>query len=203
MMTPRLTNRQQQIYDFLCEYYSTNDGYLTMEQLCRETGMKSRGSMHKHIQALVDAGLVEAAGRKQRGIRLLPRSDSSDLQLPLIGKIAAGRPILAAENPEIIDIPKHLAGQGNCYVLQIEGDSMIEDGILDGDWVIIEHRSHARDGEIVVALIDGEDATLKHIEQTPGEVILHPANAAMQPMRYRTEQVQIRGVLVGQMRSYK
>jgi repressor LexA len=79
---------------------------------------------------------------------------------------------------------------------------MVDEGILDGDWVVIEQRDHARNGEIVVALVDGSDATLKRIEQRPGKVVLHPANAAMQPMSYSPDQVQIQGVLVGQMRRY-
>jgi repressor LexA len=89
-----------------------------------------------------------------------------------------------------------------CYVLTVKGDSMIDEGILDGDMIVVEQRSSARNGEIIVALIEGSDATLKRIEQKPGEVILHPANAAMQPMKFSPEQVEIQGVLVGQMRQY-
>ncbi len=165
--------------------------------------MKSRGSLHKHIQALVDSGLIEPANGKQRGIRLAGLLQDSGNQIPMMGFIAAGRPIDAIENPEWMEIPDLLKGQGSCYVLQVKGDSMIDDGILDGDWVVIERRSHADDGEIVVALIDGSDATLKHIEQRPGEIILHPANPGMGSMRYTTDQVEIQGVLVGQMRSYR
>jgi repressor LexA len=165
--------------------------------------MKSRGSLHKQIQALVDAGLIEPANGKQRGIRLTEPARDAGQKIPMMGFIAAGHPIEAIENPEWIDIPDLLKGQGSCYVLQVKGDSMIEDGILDGDWVVIERRAHARDGEIVVALIQGIDATLKHIEQRPGEIILHPANSCMESMHYPAYQVEIQGVLVGQMRSYR
>ncbi len=99
-------------------------------------------------------------------------------------------------------MPSHLRGPGSCYVLQVKGDSMIDEGILDGDWVVVERRDHARNGEIVVALIDDEEATLKRIEQTPAECILHPANPALAPMRYPPERVRIQGVVVGQMRAY-
>lgn len=199
-----LTRRQQEIYDFLLEHQLVSSRPPTLDELCRSVGMKSRGSLHKHIQALVEAGLIEAANGKQRGVRLIDQpSHLDDQMIPMMGFIAAGSPIEAIENPDLMDIPELLKGQGSCYVLQIKGNSMIEDGILDSDWVVIERRSHANDGEIVVALIDGLDATLKHIEQRPGEVVLHPANSTMESMRYAPDQVEIQGVLVGQMRSYR
>jgi repressor LexA len=200
---PPLTRRQQEIYDFLIDHHSAFARPPTLDELCSALGMKSRGSLHKHIQALVDTGLIEPANGKQRGIRLTEPPQHCGNQIPMMGFIAAGHPIEAIENPEWMEIPDLLQGQGSCYVLQVKGDSMIDDGILDGDWVVIERRSHAHDGEIVVALIDGSDATLKHIEQRPGEIILHPANASMESMRYTTDQVEIQGVLVGQMRSYR
>jgi repressor LexA len=99
-------------------------------------------------------------------------------------------------------VPEELKTENPCYVLKVKGDSMQEEGIFDGDWVIIEQRSHARNGEIVVALVEKAEATLKFIEQYPHETLLIPANSSMQAMRYRPEQVEIQGVLVGQMRSY-
>jgi repressor LexA len=204
LITPlSLTRRQQEIYEFLIEHQQAFSKPPTLDELCGALGMKSRGSLHKHVQALVDAGLIEPANGKQRGIRLAEHSRHFDSRIPMLGFIAAGRPIEAIENPEWMDIPDLLKGQGSCYVLQVKGDSMIEDGILDGDWVVIERRSHARDGEIVVALIEGSEATLKHIEQRPGEIILHPANSSMTSMCYPVDQVEIQGVLVGQMRSYR
>lgn len=199
----QLTRKQQEIYHYLLELNASKARAPTLDELCSVFGTKSRGSMHKHIQALVECGLIEPARRKQRGIRLVKENLENDNQLPLVGYIAAGHPIEAIENPENITIPDQLTGQGKCYVLQVKGDSMIEDGILDGDWVVIEQRNTARNGEIVVALVDGGDATLKHIEQRPGEVILHPANSTMEPLYYTPDQVQIQGVLVGQMRSYR
>jgi len=201
-MNAYLTRRQQDIYDFLCDYYMSSEIPLTLDELCQAIGMKSRGSMHKHIQALVASGLVQPANKKQRGIRLTNSPSNLNNPIYLRGTIAAGSPIQAFDNPEIFDVPDQLTGKGSCFILQVKGESMIEDGILDGDWVVIEQRNHARNGEIVVALVDGHDATLKHIEQKPGEIILHPANSSMESMHYLTEQVEIQGVLVGQMRSY-
>lgn len=197
-----LTRRQQEIYDFLLQHDANFANPPTLDELCQAIGTKSRGSLHKHIQALVEAGLIQPANGRQRGIRLTENAPEPNNLIPMMGFIAAGSPIEAIENPEMMDIPEVLKSQGSCYILQVKGESMIEDGILDGDWVVIERRSHARNGEIVVALIDGIDATLKHIEQRPGEIILHPANSTMGSMRFPSTQVEIQGVLVGQMRSY-
>ncbi len=203
MTEPVLTRRQQAVYDYLRQHQYTSTQPPTLDELCHALGLSSRGSMHKHVQALVEAGLVEPMDGKQRGVRLQePVREQMEHQLPLLGYIAAGRPIEAIENPEQVQVPPNLRTDRPCYVLQVKGDSMIEDGILNDDWVVIEKRDYARNGEIVVALIDGEEATLKRINQRPGEVMLLPANSAMEPMVYAPERVQIQGVLVGQMRSY-
>ncbi len=198
-----LTRRQQAIYDYLHDHRERFEHPPTLDELCQALGLSSRGSLHKHIQALVDAGLVEPMDKKQRGVRLTGRDHPGEHKVPFLGYIAAGRPIEAMENPEEMEIPPMLQGNGTNFVLQVRGDSMIEEGILDGDWVVIEQRSHARNGEIVVALVDGEEATLKRIEQKPGEVVLYPANSDMAAMSYPPHRVRIQGVLVGQMRAYR
>jgi repressor LexA len=159
--------------------------------------------MHRHVQALVEANLVEPMHGKQRGVQLRIPQQREPIQLPLLGFIAAGHPIEATELPEHIGVPPHLLRDKPCYVLQIKGNSMIEDGILDGDWVVIEQRKEARNEEIVVALIDGYETTLKRIAQRPGEIVLYPANRDLQPMTLAPERVQIQGVIIGQLRSYR
>lgn len=211
-MKQPLTRKQQEIFDFLIQNQDNFRHPPTLEELCASLGVKSRGSLHAHIKALIDAGLIQAPERKQRGIRLTEYAqsligsfaDNPDKlgALPFVGFIAAGKPIEAVETISYMAIPDQLRTQKPCYVLKIKGDSMIEEGIFDGDWVIIEQRSHARNGEIVVALINKSEATLKFIEQYPHETLLIPANAKMQAMRYKPEQIEIQGVLVGQMRSY-
>ena len=202
-MSVSLTRRQQEIYDYLKENLNQFEQAPTLNELCDALGLSSRGSMHKQIQALVDAGLIEPMNNQRRGIRLAQQEEHDDNDLPLMGYIAAGRPIEAIENPENVQVPPTLRSDRPCYVLQVKGESMIEEGILDGDWVVIEQKDTARNGEIVVALVENSDATLKRIEQKPGEVILHPANASMSPMHFHPDQVKIQGVLVGQMRSYR
>ena len=197
-----LTRRQQDILALLRQRAAAQDRPPTLEELCALLGVRSRGSLHKHIRALIEAGLVEPSAGRHRGIRLVPEA-ACENSLPLLGKIAAGRPIEAIPQPEQIEVPARLRTDKPCYVLQVQGDSMCEAGILDGDYVVIEQRDQARNGEIVVALIRGEEATLKRILQQPGRVILYPENSAMPAMEYRPEEVQIQGVLVGQMRAYR
>jgi len=213
MSQPALTRKQNEVLDFLTINQSSFEHPPTLDELCSAMGLKSRGSMHKHIQGLIDAGFVEAPNRKQRGVRLttndlknehpIEEKLTDENQIPFVGTIAAGSPIEALENISYMNIPEQIKTEKSCYILQVKGDSMVDDGIFDADWVIIEQRSHARNGEIVVALIDKSDATLKHIEQYPHETILIPANTNMKAMRFNPQQVEIQGVLVGQMRSYK
>jgi len=199
-MSRPLTRRQQEIYDFLNQHGDGFEHPPTLDELCYALGLSSKGSLHKQIQALVDAGLVEPMNNQRRGIRLVEQENDSSL--PVLGYIAAGQPIEAIEQRETIHVPDQLRTAKPCYVLQVRGDSMIDDGILDGDYIVVEQSNQARNGDIVVALIDGTEATLKRIEQKSREVILHPANSHMQPMRFSSERVSIQGVLVGQMRSY-
>ena len=138
---------------------------------------------------------------QQRGIRLVEQ-DEREAGLPFLGTIAAGRPIEAVPQQETMQIPESLRSDKPCYVLQVQGESMIELGILDGDYAIIEQCDSAANGAIVVALVNNEEVTLKTIEQKKGKVILYPANAEMGPMSYAPDQVQIQGVLIGQFRKY-
>lgn len=201
-MSEPLTRRQREIYEYLQE--NADQPPPTLDELAQALGMTSRGSLHRHIQALVDAGLVAPMEGKKRGVRLAQAAADNDEEegLPLLGRIAAGRPIEALAQPERFDVPPQLRRDRPCYVLEVEGDSMMEDGIFDGDWVVVEERQTADNGELVVALVDGEEATLKRLEQRPGQVVLHPANADYQPQVYRPEQVTIQGVVVSQMRRY-
>ena len=197
-----LTRRQRSIHAYLLARRDAGDPPPTLDRVCDDLGLRSRGSMHAQIAGLVAAGLVEPMGGRQRGV-CLREPGARAARLALVGNIAAGRPIEAIETPEPVEVPAHLRTNGSCYVLRVRGDSMIEDGILDGDCVIVERRGYARNGEIVVALIDGMEATLKRIYQRPREVVLAPANADMQAISVPPERVTIQGVVVGQMRSYR
>jgi len=210
MTMDALTRKQREILDFLLQNQASFVHPPSLQELCTALGLKSRGSLHLLMQGLVEAGLVEPFDRKHRGIRLTDKAldigkhrQTSPHSVRYVGKIAAGRPIEAVEDERYMVIPDELKTENPCYILKVQGDSMIEAGIYDGDWVVIEQRCHARNGEIVVALVDKAEATLKVIEQYPHETLLVPANAKMEAMRYKPQQVEIQGVLVGQMRSYK
>jgi repressor LexA len=203
-----LTRRQREIFNFLRDNYESFAYPPSLDELCAALGMASRGSLYKHIMALIKAGLVEPfTGNKQGGVRLIAQAQSDDATseqgLPFVGLIAAGKPIEALETISYMTVPDALKTDKPCFVLQVKGDSMIEAGIFDGDWVVIEQRDYASNGEIVVALIENSEATLKYIEQTAERVLLLPANANMTALSYLPEQVVIQGVLVGQMRSYR
>ena len=201
-MSYNLTHRQQEIYDFLVDNLDYFTHPPTLDEVCIALGLSSKGSLHKQIQALIDVGLVEPMNNQRRGVRLTQQPEDDTNMLPMLGYIAAGEPIQAVEQQESIQVPESLRTNRPCYVLQVRGDSMIDEGIFDGDYIVIEKCKQARNGDIIVALVDNSEATLKRIEQRPGKVILHPANANFKPMRYKPDQVTIQGILVGQMRSY-
>ena len=199
-----LTRRQADVLAWLREHRRRGGPPPILDDICRGLRLRSRGSLHKHVHALVEAGFVEPVRGKKRGVRL--RGDVGGERVPLAGTIAAGQPIEAVEIPDQVEVPAPLRGDGPCFALRVRGDSMVEDGILDGDLVIVEQREQVRDGEIVVAIIDGTEATLKRLRTVAGpspEVELRPANPRMETLRYAPDRVRVTGVVVGQMRSYR
>lgn len=198
---PALTRRQHELIDYLAEREQNGLRAPSLTEICRDLGLVSRGSLHKQISALVEARLVEPMNGKQRGVRL-QRASNDETRLPLLGAIAAGAPIEALTRDESVVVPGWLRTGGDCYALRVRGDSMRDVGILDGDIVVIESRQTARNGELVVALVDESETTLKRIEQKPGEVLLHAENPAYGPQRYVPDRVKIQGVVVGSIRRY-
>jgi repressor LexA len=204
MPQPALTRRQLSLHQYLIDRQSSGEPPPSIQQACLDLGLASRGSLHKQVLGLVDAGLVEPLEGKQRGIRLIdPTANRPRVQrLPILGRIAAGRPIEAITGDDDIDVPERMSPRGDGYVLKVRGDSMIDAGILDGDLVIIDPAPEPRRGDIVVALIDGHEATLKRYERRQDEIWLHAENAEYPVQRFPTRRVQIQGVLIGQMRVY-
>lgn len=197
----KLTRKQQDIYDFLRGNAERFAHPPTFDELCQQLGLSSRGSLHKHIQALVEAGLVKPLEGRQ-GIRLVEQ-EQADEGIPHLGAIAAGRPIEALPQPEFLPVPDFLLSKRPCYVLTVKGDSMIGAGIMDGDLAVIEQRDSARNGEIVVALINRNEATLKRLQNNnDGTITLLPENSTMAPMNYPATQVEIQGVMISLLRKY-
>ena len=197
-----LTRRQQQTLQFIRAYIARYAHAPSLAEIAAGLGVASVSLAHRYTQALADAGHINLLAGRKRGIEVPDKKRRAQV-LPLMGKIAAGQPIEALPDSDEIDLSDFFMG-ANRFVLRVQGDSMVEDGILDGDMVIVEKRATAINGEIIVALIDGTDATLKRFHlNADGSVTLRPANATLAPLRYNAQRVQIQGVVVGQMRSYR
>jgi repressor LexA len=160
--------------------------------------------VHKHLTNLQEKGFIKRAWNRSRSVEMVPaRSAGRSVDLPLLGFVAAGRPIEAVAGNETIAVPDALVGKRDTYVLRVRGDSMIDEQIRDGDYVVVEDRKTADNGEMVIALLKGTDVTLKKFFRDPGgRVRLQPANATMQPILVDPDQVQVQGVVVGVMRKY-
>lgn len=202
-----LTDRERQVYDFVRAYTRRHGVPPKLREIGAHLGIASRGTVHRYLRAIEERGLIAITPDRARGVRLLNQKRGDDsaagTTLPVLGRIAAGLPIEAIPDETHIDLAEFFMGP-NRFVLRVEGESMIEAGILHGDMVIVESRNSARDGEIAVALIDQQEATLKYFQRNPdGSITLRPANSRFLPMRYAAERVAIQGVVVGQMRSYR
>lgn len=199
-----LTDRQQQTYDFLRVYVARHGMPPKLREIADHLGIQSRGTVHRYLSVLADAGLINVIADRARGIEMLEaEGEYRRFTLPLVGRIAAGLPIEAIPDHDEIDLSEFFV-RPDRFVLKVVGDSMIEAGILDGDMVVVEKASTARDGEIIVALIDNEEATLKYLKRNPDRSItLEPANHELKSMRYPANRVQIQGIVVGQFRAYR
>lgn len=201
-----LTDRQRQVYRFIRRHIGEYGVAPKLREIGEALGIQSRGTVHRYLVALRDAGLITIDPDRARGVQLAGvHPDEPELggtRLPLLGVIAAGRPIEAIPHHDHIDLSQFFVGPGR-YVLRVQGESMIEAGILDGDMVVVDARARPADGDIVVALIDREEATLKYLYRNKDRTVtLQPANHTMMPMRYAGERIAVQGVVVGQFRAY-
>jgi len=207
-MPKPLTPKQKRIVTFIRQFQLSHGYSPTMQELGDALGV-SKVTIHEHIASLVEKGVILRSHYKARSLELAPDLDlpneTRNTRLPLVGTIAAGSPIAAIQDTEHLDLEEVFApqpGGSKRFVLKVRGDSMIEDQIADGDYVICEQRSAARNGEIVVALTGDGDATLKRYFKEGDKIRLQPANSTMQPMIYPAGQIQVQGVCVGVVRAY-
>lgn len=197
-----LTTQQKRVLDFIRAFIRRHGHSPSLREIGEGIDIQSRGAVHRHVQTLIDRGMLKRTRSGWRTLELV-ETDETSLSLPLLGKIAAGRPIEVISGHDEINIAEMLLGEER-YVLQIEGDSMVDAGILDGDLVVIQHTDTANDGEIVVALIDDQEATLKRLFHLSGRRIkLVAENHKLSPLIYPADRVRIQGVLTGQLRSYR
>ena len=195
-----LTALEQKMLQFIRNYLAQHGQGPTLNEIGTTLGINSKGTVHRYVKALVEKGYLHHTERGWRGIRLtdIPHSHTT---LPLVGRIAAGRPIEAIPDHDELSFAEFSSPDN--YALEVQGDSMCEIGILDGDIVIIKSQATAKDGDIVVALIDDQEATLKRFRKLDeGRIKLVPENSQMQAMVFDAQRVQIQGVLVGQLRRY-
>ncbi|MGB6429390.1 MAG: transcriptional repressor LexA [Candidatus Acidiferrales bacterium] len=205
-----LTKRQKQVLDFLVGFHDKHGYSPSFEEMARSLKLTSLATVHKHISTLERKGFIRRGYNQSRSIEVmqLPKPVREQVierhatELPLLGRIAAGRPLEAVEEKETFSLGEFARG-GNRFVLQVKGNSMVEDHITDGDFIVVEQTQVANPGEIVVALVGGDDATLKRFyRESSGKIRLQPANSEMQPTIVAAQDVKIQGRVVGVLRKY-
>ena len=203
-----LYKKQRQIVEFISQYIQVNNCSPTLREIANAMGLSSLATVHEHLQTLERKGILKRFEGAVRGMEILdPRfnTEMHAISLPLVGYIAAGEPIDAIENPiDTVMVSSDMVSQvKRSYVLQVKGDSMIEEGIFDGDHVVIQQQDIATNGEIIVALIEGSFATLKtFFREKDGRIRLQPANSKMDPIYVAPEDLQIQGKVTGVIRRY-
>jgi repressor LexA len=198
-----LTKRQREILDYLNEFIQQHGYAPSLEEIGRKFGLSSLATVHKHLTNLEEKGFIRRSWNRSRSVEMVPmRTGGRAVDLPMLGYVAAGTPIEAVVGADTIAVPEDMVGKRDTYVLKVRGDSMIDEQIRDGDYVIVEDRHTADNGEMVIALLGGADVTLKKLYREQGRIRLQPANPAMQPILVDADQVQVQGVVVGVMRRY-
>ncbi|MDX2210184.1 MAG: transcriptional repressor LexA [Sphingopyxis sp.] len=227
-----LTAKQQELLIFIQQRLDASGISPSFEEMKEALGLKSKSGIHRLISALEERGFLHRLPNRARALEVtklpdalkaetasmrnnrenvvplrknparIPMAANDIIELPLHGKIAAGVPIEAFEDSAALAVPAALLGPGDHYALEVSGDSMVEAGILDGDYALIQKANTAREGDIVVALVDGQDATLKYFRREGAMIRLDPANGAYEPQRYPANRVMVQGKLAGLLRRY-
>jgi len=198
-----LTKRQKEILEHIQGFMDRHGYSPSIEEIGTHFGFASSNAAFKHLKALEKRGYIRRLTHSARSIELVRPAEPAAVALPLLGAIAAGTPIEALETVETVLVPADFTGRGTHFVLRVRGQSMIEEHIEDGDLVIVREADAAANGEMVVALVDGESATLKRFYREGDRIRLQPANPAMAPLVVPEERVRVRGVVVGVMRKYR
>ena len=205
-----LTKRQKQVLDFIAGFVDENGYCPSYEEIARGLELASLATVHKHISVLESKNYLKRGFNQSRSLELAPkymqeqrRHRPAPVEIPLLGRIAAGSPVEAVEQREVLNFAD-FAGDGNTFALEVRGNSMIDDHICDGDMILLEKVKEAHDGDIVVALVAGSDTTLKRFYREPGDMIrLQPANASLKPILVPAHDIAIQGRLLAVLRKYK
>lgn len=203
-----ITKRQREVYDFISGFVASKGYSPSFEEIGEALGLNSLATVHKHISNLESKGLLKRDYNRSRSIDVIPirgktKTVPPDVryELPLVGRIAAGRPVEQVEQPETISLTDFTKAK-DVFVLQVTGESMQDEHIVDGDYVLVEKAQTARNGEIVVALVNGSDTTLKRFYKEGDMIRLQPSNATMEPIMVPAANVQVQGRVVGVLRKY-
>ncbi len=198
------TRRQKEILEAVRHLGAERGRPPTLLEIASRVGLASVSTVHRHLELLEERGLLRRRRRgRRRAIEMLPAAQSrAAVEVPLLGRIAAGLPIEAIAEERPVALPRDLVRGTRTYVLQVRGDSMVEEQILDGDYVVLEERRTPRNGEVVVALLDGREATLKRYRRDRGRIRLHPAHPAMKPIVVKAGSLQVQGVVTAVLREY-
>lgn len=200
-----VTPKQRRIFDFIRRYIDSNHEAPTIAEIGRQFQMRSSASVHAVLTALEREGLIKRIPNVSRGIQVVQQSESSeeDNEVPLLGTVAAGQPIEAILTHDTISVPKDLQGRGRTFALRVRGESMVDENIQDGDIIIVASQQTAENGQVVIACIDGNYATVKRFYREPDFIRLEPANPQFKPIFIKTpERIQIQGVVRGLIRKY-
>ncbi len=199
-----LTKKQREILDFVTDFADDHGYAPSFEEIADRFGYTSLATVHEHLENLRTKGYIRKGYNESRSIEVVPTEMRlTAVPVPLMGDVAAGEPIEAIAGQETIAVPEEMLGRGEHYVLRVNGNSMIEEQIRDGDYLVVKQRETADNGEMVVALVDQESATVKKFyREKDGQVRLQPANEAMQPMYFGADRVMVQGIVVGVIRRY-
>jgi repressor LexA len=199
-----LTRRQKQMVDYL-EHYIEEHGYApTLAEVGEFFGLSSLATVHKHLRNLETKGFIRRTHNHSRALEIAGKDGRAGArEIALLGQVAAGVPIGAVEASDTISVPEQFVRRDNTFCLRVKGESMVDEGIRDGDYIIVEGREAANQGETVVALIGDEATVKKYYREADGRVRLQPANPSMDPIYVNEDGLQIRGVVVGLMRHYR
>jgi repressor LexA len=198
-----LTKRQKQILNFIEESIRKNGYAPSLDEISRHFDLHSISTIHKHLVNLEEKGLIKRHWNRARAIEVVPTQAKPEARdVALAGLIAAGEPIEAVRGNELVAVPEDMIGRREVYVLKVRGESMIDEQVRDGDYVIVENRTDPKNGEMVVALLNGENATLKKFYREKSQIRLQPAHPTMKPIFVQDDEIAIQGVVVGVMRKY-
>jgi repressor LexA len=202
-MALTLTPKQKEILDFIRAYRQKKGLSPTQREICEEFGYSSFGTLQKHIKLLLEKGVLVRDWNKRRSLVLAEEGKPAGaVEIPLAGRIAAGQPIEPEPEGETVAVPDVLTRKGQNYVLRVNGSSMIDDGIHDGDFVVVNKREKASNGEMVAALLNGEATLKRFYREADGRIRLQPANERMSPIWVAEGDLKVQGVVVGLMRKY-